>query len=109
MQRGPDCRRFGSTISARLGDEALQAGVHPKVVQERLGHAGIAITVDTYSHVTEGLHGDAANLVGGMTAGTSVSSALANAGGDDREQRPDQRFLCAGEGTRTPTSEDTRS
>jgi integrase len=29
---------------------ALQAGVHPKVVQERLGHATIAITLDTYSH-----------------------------------------------------------
>jgi integrase len=64
---------------------ALQAVVHPKVVQERLRHAGIAITLDTYSHVTEGLRGDAAKLVGGLIAGTSVSSALANAGGGDRE------------------------
>ena len=30
---------------------ALQAGVHPKVVQERLGHANTGITLDTYSHV----------------------------------------------------------
>lgn len=29
----------------------LQAGVHPKVVQERLGHANISITMDLYSHV----------------------------------------------------------
>lgn len=29
----------------------LLAGVHPKVVQERLGHATISITLDTYSHV----------------------------------------------------------
>jgi len=29
---------------------ALQAGVHPKVVSERLGHANISITLDTYSH-----------------------------------------------------------
>jgi integrase len=29
---------------------ALQAGVHPKVVSERLGHATISITLDTYSH-----------------------------------------------------------
>lgn len=29
----------------------LLAGVHPKVVQERLGHANISITLDTYSHV----------------------------------------------------------
>jgi integrase len=30
---------------------ALAAGVHPKVVAERLGHASIQITLDTYSHV----------------------------------------------------------
>ena len=64
---------------------ALQAGVHPKVVQERLGHAGTAITLDVDSHVTEGLPGDAATLVGGLIAGTLVSSALANAGGGDHE------------------------
>jgi len=29
---------------------ALSAGVHPKVVSERLGHANIGITLDTYSH-----------------------------------------------------------
>ncbi len=28
----------------------LRQGVHRKVVQERLGHATIAITLDTYSH-----------------------------------------------------------
>ena len=29
----------------------LQAGVHPKIVSERLGHASIVLTLDTYSHV----------------------------------------------------------
>ncbi len=29
----------------------LAAGVHPKIVQERLGHSQIGITLDTYSHV----------------------------------------------------------
>lgn len=29
----------------------LKAGVHPKIVSERLGHAAIGITLDTYSHV----------------------------------------------------------
>jgi integrase len=29
---------------------ALRAGIHPKVVSERLGHATMAITLDTYSH-----------------------------------------------------------
>ncbi len=30
----------------------LKQGVHPKIVQERLGNASIQITLDTYSHVT---------------------------------------------------------
>jgi len=38
----------------------LKAGVHPKVVSERLGHASIAITLDTYSHVLPGLQQAAA-------------------------------------------------
>jgi integrase len=29
----------------------LAAGVHPKVVQERLGHSQVGITLDIYSHV----------------------------------------------------------
>src|SRR5262249_36743345 len=40
--------------------QLLIAGVHPKVVQERLGHATVAMTLDVYSHVTEKLHDDAA-------------------------------------------------
>ncbi len=31
----------------------LSQGVHIKAVSERLGHAGIQITLDTYSHLTE--------------------------------------------------------
>ena len=38
----------------------LRQGVHPKIVQERLGHSSIAITLDTYSHVTPGLQEAAA-------------------------------------------------
>ena len=33
----------------------LSRGVHPKLVQELLGHATIAITLDTYSHVLPGM------------------------------------------------------
>ena len=32
----------------------LKQGVHPKVVQERLGHANISTTLDRYSHVVPG-------------------------------------------------------
>lgn len=37
----------------------LTQGVHPKIVQERLGHESINITLDTYSHVLPGLQEDA--------------------------------------------------
>ena len=33
----------------------LSKGVHPKFVQELLGHTTIAITLDTYSHVLPGM------------------------------------------------------
>lgn len=38
----------------------LQQGVHPKVVSERLGHSGVRITLDVYSHVLPGIQADAA-------------------------------------------------
>ena len=38
----------------------LKQEVHPKIVQERLGHANIAVTLDTYSHVAPGLQRAAA-------------------------------------------------
>ncbi len=38
----------------------LLQGVHPKIVSERLGHASIGITLDTYSHVLPSLQSQAA-------------------------------------------------
>jgi integrase len=38
----------------------LGSDVHPKKVQERLGHSTIAITMDTYSHVLPSMHQDVA-------------------------------------------------
>ncbi|MFC1979934.1 hypothetical protein ACFLVS_03615 [Chloroflexota bacterium] len=38
----------------------LKQGTHPKIVQERLGHSSIAITLDTYSNVSPGLQEAAA-------------------------------------------------
>jgi integrase len=35
----------------------LSRNVHPKYVQELLGHASIALTLDTYSHVLPGMGG----------------------------------------------------
>jgi integrase len=39
--------------------QLLAQGVHPKIVSERLGHANIGITLDTYSHVLPGLQQEA--------------------------------------------------
>jgi integrase len=38
----------------------LKQGIHPKIVQERLGHSTISTTLDTYSHVAPGLQEAAA-------------------------------------------------
>jgi integrase len=38
----------------------LAQGVHPKIVQEMLGHSSVAITMDLYSHVTPSLQTEAA-------------------------------------------------
>ena len=40
----------------------LKSGVHPKIVSERLGHATLAFTLDTYSHVVPRLQEAAAKL-----------------------------------------------
>jgi integrase len=48
----------------------LGADVHPKVVQERLGHASIQITLDTYSHVMPGMQADAAVKLGELVFGS---------------------------------------
>lgn len=45
----------------------LTQGVHPKVVQEMLGHATITITLDTYSHLLDGM---------GSTGASALDDAL---------------------------------
>lgn len=42
------------------GSVLSKLGVHPKIVQERLGHSSISIALDTYSHVLPGLQEAAA-------------------------------------------------
>jgi integrase len=44
----------------------LKAGTHPKIVQERLGHSSIGMTLDTYSHVAPGLQEAAAEKFDSM-------------------------------------------
>ena len=60
----------------------LKQGVHPKIVQERLGHATIATTLDIYSHVLPGMQEAAAqkfdDVAGGRSADPPREPALAN-------------------------------
>ncbi len=54
-----DLRHTNATID-------LAAGTHPKIVQERLGHADIAMTMNLYSHVTADMQRQAADRLDAM-------------------------------------------
>jgi integrase len=41
----------------------LSLGIHPKVVQEQLGHSSISMTLDTYSHLAPNMQGEAAGAL----------------------------------------------
>jgi integrase len=60
------CRRFECPLhdlDHTHATQLLKADVHPKVVSERLGHASIGITLDTYSHVMPGMQEGAAEKI----------------------------------------------
>jgi integrase len=60
---------------------ALKAGVHPKVVSERLGHAAVSITLDLYSHVLDGMQAEAAEQIGAVVFGGSSDPVTATGPG----------------------------
>ena len=77
----------------------LTAGIHPKVVSERLGHANIGITLDIYSHVLPGLQEAAAEKFDRIfevddieNSEVNVSKMLAN--DDGVECRPYRSRTC---------------
>ncbi|HEV2123142.1 MAG TPA: tyrosine-type recombinase/integrase [Chloroflexota bacterium] len=41
----------------------VELGVHPKVIQEQLGHESIAITMDLYAHLSESMRRSAADAL----------------------------------------------
>ncbi|TMD55824.1 MAG: hypothetical protein E6I85_02100 [Chloroflexi bacterium] len=43
----------------------VEAGIHPKVIQELIGHKTIATTLDTYSHALPVPHGQAIRVFRG--------------------------------------------
>lgn len=48
----------------------IKAGIHPKVVQDRLGHASAAFTMQVYGHLAAGLQGKAAEAFAELMAET---------------------------------------
>jgi integrase len=48
---------------------ALQAGVHPKIVSERLGHSTVSLTLDIYSHALPSLQREAVDRLAGLIFG----------------------------------------
>jgi integrase len=56
----------------------LQQGVHPKVVSERLGHASVGITLDTYSHVLPAMQAEATRAFDELFPGPSPGGAPSN-------------------------------
>jgi hypothetical protein len=91
---------------------ALSAGEHPKIVQERLGHANVSITLDVYSHVSEGPHSGAASRVANIIfwhrlrrhSRAMVSNQVSKRSGPGTASLTNKGKHCAGEGSRTPMS-----
>jgi hypothetical protein len=50
---------------------ALKAGISVKVISERLGHASVAFTLQTYGHVIPGMDKDAADTVADLILGST--------------------------------------
>ena len=61
----------------------MKQGVNPKVVSERLGHASVVITLDTYSHVLPGLQ---------EAAALKFEEGLRQGAGVEEEERSAERF-----------------
>lgn len=61
---------------------ALEAGIHPKVVAERLGHSTVQLTLDRYSHVVDGIQQAAAARIGQVIFGEPAPGPPAAAAGD---------------------------
>jgi integrase len=61
---------------------ALAAGIPAKIVSERLGHANVQITLDTYSHVIPGLDEQAAATVARLILDGSETASMGSPSSD---------------------------
>jgi integrase len=62
-------KKWGITLHKLRHSHAshlLASNVHPKIVQERLGHSSISVTMDIYSHLLPNMQSEAAATVDGV-------------------------------------------
>ena len=57
----------------------MLTGAKPKVVSEALGHSSVAFTMDTYSHIIEGVQSDAMALLDQVSP-SAINGAAKNNG-----------------------------
>lgn len=70
----------------------LGQGVHPKVVQERLGHSQVGITLNTYSHVLPGLGREAIERLGAVLHDGEADEVPDLPGKDEAEQEDGAQY-----------------
>jgi len=68
----------------------LGQGVHPKVVQERLGHSQVSITLNIYSHVLPGLGREAIEQLGASLENEEGDGGMAGRANEDELPQPDE-------------------
>lgn len=63
IERHPDLPRISfHALRHGFATLSLGRGIHPKIVSEGLGHSGVSITLDLYSHATPALGSEAASI-----------------------------------------------
>jgi len=67
----------------------LQQNVHPKVVQERLGHSDISLTLNTYSHVMPGMQEEAASKMDELLTLVDVKDELESSKKKEKVGKPE--------------------
>jgi hypothetical protein len=74
---------------------AVAAGAHPKSIQARLGHSSVAMTLDRYGHLLEGLDADVATRLEGLWKATRKQRRGFSA--DSGEGRPEDPGQTTGQ------------
>ena len=104
----PATHTFALQCGPDAGGENLCFSVDPKVVQERLGHSSVTMTLDLYSHAVPAMQANAASIVAALhdvAAGVRPSVSIATARRDERPPMGPLSCSKCGVPERTRTSD----